>query len=196
MSLNVHQLIGLCLVLFAVYWFISAGSAKPIKETRGWLSGRWYSLLTLPGFLLIVDFKFLARLGVPVDLLAMPVIPPGSIGDAFSIVLAIAGLAIAIAARRALGSNWSGSVAIKTDHALITSGLYCYVRHPIYTGVLTMATGAALSFGTLGACLGLPLVVLSLVFKLRDEERILSQYFPQEYPAYKQRTKALIPFIW
>ncbi len=196
MSLNVHQIIGICLILFALYWFVSAPSAKPIKETRGWLAGRWYTLLTLPGFLLVVDFRFLGRLGVPVDLLATPMISPGALGGVLSVLLAVAGLAIAIAARRTLGGNWSGSVAIKTDHELVTTGLYRYVRHPIYTGILTMMIGAAISFGTVGACIGLPLVALSLVLKLRDEERVLAQYFPNDYPAYKQRTRAIIPFIW
>src|SRR4029077_18501762 len=43
------------------------------------------------------------------------------------------GLLFSIWARAYLGSNWSGAIAIKQDHELITSGPYSIVRHPIYT---------------------------------------------------------------
>lgn len=46
----------------------------------------------------------------------------------------------------------------------------------------------------IGVCLNL--FALSLVLELRDEERVVSQYFPNDYPAYERCTKAIIPFIW
>jgi protein-S-isoprenylcysteine O-methyltransferase Ste14 len=42
-------------------------------------------------------------------------------------------------ARRHLGRNWSASVAIKEDHALVRRGPYRYLRHPIYARLLRTA---------------------------------------------------------
>lgn len=50
----------------------------------------------------------------------------------------VAGLIVAVVARRMLAGNWSGAVALKKDHELITTGFYQYVRHPIYAGMLLM----------------------------------------------------------
>jgi protein-S-isoprenylcysteine O-methyltransferase Ste14 len=98
-------------------------------------------------------------------------------------------------ARRALAGNWSRAVAFKEDHELITTGLYRYVRHPIYTGVLLMVLATALFVGTLSAAIGFIIIVLGLWSKLRAEEELLTKHFPKEYPAYKDRTKALIPYV-
>lgn len=46
----------------------------------------------------------------------------------------------------------------------------------------------------IGICLNL--FALSLVLELRDEERVVSQYFPNDYAAYERCTKAIILFIW
>lgn len=185
-----------CWLIFLVYWLASAAVVKPIQQTRGWLGGNWYRLLLLPGFLLLLKLKFLARFGPPLtSLWAMPV-PPSLTLDGAGAILTVAGLGIAIVARRTLAGNWSGAVALKEGHELITTGVYGLVRHPIYSGMLLMVVGTAVSADTLGACLGLLVIVGAVVLKLRQEEALLSEYFGTAYQAYRQRTKILIPHIW
>jgi len=58
-----------------------------------------------------------------------------------------------------------------------------------------MILSTALSVGTLSAGIGFVIIVLGLWFKLRAEEELLTRHFPKEYPAYKDRTKALIPYV-
>ncbi len=87
------------------------------------------------------------------------------------------------------------ALTILLIHELITTSLYRYVRHPIYTGVLLMVLATALFVGTLSAAIGFIIIVLGLWFKLRAEEKLLTKHFPKEYPAYKERTKALIPYV-
>lgn len=111
-------------------------------------------------------------------------------------ILLASGLVIAIAARRRLASNWSGQVAIQQGHELITRGLYGYVRYPIYAGILLIALGTGFSYDTLSAGIGFLIISIAVYLKLGDEERILSRHFGDEYLSYKQRTKALIPFLW
>lgn len=80
-----------------------------------------------------------------------------------------------------------------TDHSsLRTIGLYRFVRHPIYTGVLLLAVGTA---GKAGAVLDLILAVALtslLIIKARFEERLLAQRFP-EYAAYARSTPRFLP---
>jgi protein-S-isoprenylcysteine O-methyltransferase Ste14 len=59
-----------------------------------------------------------------------------------------------------------------------------------------MILGTALLVGTLSAGIGFLIIALAIWFKLRAEEELLSKHFPREYPAYKNRTKALIPYIF
>ncbi len=191
-----QQIILACWVIFMLYWFISATSVKSNQETKGWLAAYWYRILLFIGALFIVNFRFLARVGIPVKTLATLLIPHSMVIDVLAVILVIAGLMIAIAARRTLAGNWSGAVVIKVGHVLVTTGLYRYVRNPIYSGILTMVLGTALSFGTLGAGIGLLIVGVTIWLKLRGEEVILVKHFSEEYMSYKKRTRSLIPFVW
>lgn len=192
----VQYVIVVCWTIFALYWFISANSVKSTEETKGGLAGNWHSIWLLIGGLFLSNVPFLAKVGVPVSSLTILLIPRSTIVNGVIIVFTVTGLVIATMARRALAGNWSGAVAFKEDHQLITTGLYHYVRHPIYTGILLMVLGTALSDGTLSAGIGFVIIVLSIGFKLRAEEALLTKHFPKEYPAYKNRTKALIPYIF
>ena len=194
--MTIQLFILACWIIFALYWMLSASSVKPIEKTTGWLSGNWYTLLFLLGYAFIVGFRPLARLGVAIGFLGSRLIPASIPLNAVIVSLLSAGLIVAIAARRTLAGNWSSEVAIKAGHELITSGLYSYVRNPIYAGILIMALGTALSFGTASAAIGYLIVVLGVYLKYSDEERILVRHFGSQYTSYKEHTRALIPFLW
>jgi protein-S-isoprenylcysteine O-methyltransferase Ste14 len=192
----VRFLIIACWVIFCLYWVSSARSVKSTQETKGWLAGNWHSIWLLIGGLFLSSPPFLARFGVPISLLTILLIPRSIVVYVVIIVLTVIGLIVAIVARRTLAGNWSRAVAFKEDHELITAGLYHYIRHPIYTGILLMILGTALFVGTLSAGIGFLIIALAIWFKLQAEEELLSKHFPREYPAYKNRTKALIPYIF
>lgn len=78
---------------------------------------------------------------------------------------------------------------------LLTEGPYRWMRHPMYSATLLVVAGwlmgnARWSRGLMA--LGLLVV---LVVKLRYEERLLVQHFP-DYPAYAARTRRLVPWLW
>jgi protein-S-isoprenylcysteine O-methyltransferase Ste14 len=123
------------------------------------------------------------------------VLPRGNGPLLVGAVLVAAGLAFAIWARRHLGRNWSSSVVLKQDHALIRSGPYRWVRHPIYTGILLALLGTAVTIGELRAAIGFALFVVSFVLKSRAEEKWMREVFP-EYEQYRGNTAALIPGIY
>jgi protein-S-isoprenylcysteine O-methyltransferase Ste14 len=85
--------------------------------------------------------------------------------------------------------------SVQENHELVTSGPYHFVRHPIYTGMLVALFGSALVGGTLWL-LYFVAVCAMFVWRVGVEEKFMTETFPQKYPEYKKRTKALIPFMW
>ena len=121
--------------------------------------------------------------------------PVNSILSGIGVIGCIAGMAILISARQHLGRNWSQTVSAKEGHELVTSGPYRYVRHPMYAGGLVAAIGSAIVGG--GAWIFLTVILGALfLWRVGAEDKLLAQQFPNEYPEYKKRTKALIPLVW
>lgn len=109
--------------------------------------------------------------------------------------LTILGIGFAIWARLVLGSNWGMPMTLREDPELITGGPYAFVRHPIYTGITFAMLGTAL---TVGAWWFFVLLVAFGYFLIsaRQEEKDMQARFPDAYPAYRARTKRLIPFVY
>jgi protein-S-isoprenylcysteine O-methyltransferase Ste14 len=105
------------------------------------------------------------------------------------------GTGFAVWARMHLGRNWSARPTTKVGHELVTTGPYAFVRHPIYTGIILSAFGSALA---VGLAWFIPFAVMLVLYlsRIPREERLMTELFPDQYPAYKERTKALIPFVW
>jgi len=167
-----------------VYLIVAAMGVKRDTETH---------LLQSFGLMFAIIAAFLLPY-VPV-FKAVNFAPVNPILSVVGVIVCIAGIIFFISARQHLGRNWSQTVSAKQDHELITSGLYRYVRHPMYTGGLTACIGSAIVCG--GGFVFL-LVLLGAIFLWRvgAEDRLMEQQFPNDYPAYKKRTKALIPFVW
>ena len=114
---------------------------------------------------------------------------------ALGALICASGLCFTIWARRILAGNWSSDVTFKQGHELVKTGPYRFVRHPIYTGLLTMCLGTAIEIGRLRCGLALPLMAAAFWIKLKQEERLMLRHFPDQYPAYQKHVKALIPYV-
>ncbi len=79
------------------------------------------------------------------------------------------------------------------DGALRSNGLYRYVRHPIYTGVIAFAVGSAIPSDNVGVAASAVALVVWLSIKARWEERRLRARYPG-YGAYADRTPRFIPW--
>jgi protein-S-isoprenylcysteine O-methyltransferase Ste14 len=93
-----------------------------------------------------------------------------------------------------LGRNWGMPTTQRAEPELVTSGPYRFVRHPIYTGLLTAILGTALVNNLLGLIVVAVLIAYFYYCGI-IEERNLTVTFPTAYPEYKSRTKMLIPFL-
>jgi protein-S-isoprenylcysteine O-methyltransferase Ste14 len=85
-------------------------------------------------------------------------------------------------------------MSLRQGHELVTSGPYTYVRHPIYTGIMLAMIGSALAVGLLWLLL-FALYFAYFLFSARTEEKMMLAQFPGTYPAYRRRTKMLVPFV-
>ena len=181
-----HEIIGVCWLAFLIAWAILAifygGNSRQRSHSSRALGVR---LLLFVG--IILGVRFSGHIPVP-----QPGVYPTEAAAA-GVVLCIAGLLFATWARVVLGRNWGMPMTLHEDPQLITSGPYRYVRHPIYTGLIAMWIGTSLSY-PLTAIPGAFIIVYT-VFSAVREERDMEQRFPEAYPAYKQRSKMLLPFL-
>ena len=140
-----------------------------------------------------------ALLGVQLSLLAaIFLLPPG---HAWTVpgwvrtgarVLAIAGLVVLGIGLLNLGRSATPLPTPVQGGELRSSGLYRYVRHPIYTGVIAIAVGSAVPSGNLAIAVATLALVAWLTIKARWEERRLGARYPG-YAAYAARTPRFIP---
>lgn len=188
MNLFAAYTVSLCWLLFLLYWIISARRLKPVAERQTRQAAFTYKFPTLLGGLLLWWPDACPGMGT------MLYQRPAGL-RLLAALICLGGLAVACWARATLAGNWSSNVTLKQNHELIQTGPYRWVRHPIYTGLLLMALGTALLGGRLGSWLGCLLMTLGFWIKLKYEEALLLRHFPDTYPAYQQRVKALVPFL-
>jgi len=191
--LNASNIITICWLIFLVYWIANWRSVKPAQETA-WKAPnfRWTELWIIILIILVTHFVF------PKHSLHFLTISSNSplILQIIGIVLTILGLIIAIFARKTLADNWSSDVELKKDHKLITNGVYRYIRHPIYTGIICMGLGAIIVDQSIIVVLFYVCMAIFLIYKMKKEETLLLKHFPKEYQEYMKKTKALIPYIY
>jgi protein-S-isoprenylcysteine O-methyltransferase Ste14 len=109
-----------------------------------------------------------------------------------SLLLVIAGTAFAICAVLVLGRSIS---ILPEARRLVTSGPYALVRHPLYLGEIVALAGVALPYMSAWALLLLGLVCAFQLQRMKYEELVLSQSFP-EYGDYMARTARLVPGVY
>jgi protein-S-isoprenylcysteine O-methyltransferase Ste14 len=116
---------------------------------------------------------------------------------ATGVVLLSLGLWLFYRSHADLSTNWSVSLDIRENHALITSGVYRRVRHPMYSAILLQAVGQALVVPNwiVGAVyLGAFILMFSL--RVGPEEQMMLQHFGERYEIYMRNSQRLIPLVW
>ena len=172
--------VGIAWAVFWIGWLLSALTAKRGTRRFGGFGPRGIAVIAV-----IVLVRGFRGGSLEVHSLAL-----GVVGAA----VFAAGVALAIWARLILGRNWGMPMTQKLEPELITAGPYRLIRHPIYTGILLGLIGTALVTNLIG--LGIALILGAyFIYSATVEERNLTATFPTAYPAYRARTKMLIPFV-
>ncbi|MCB2210921.1 isoprenylcysteine carboxylmethyltransferase family protein [bacterium] len=117
--------------------------------------------------------------------------------SAISIGLLVVGAAMRWTAIRQLGKRFTVAVEIQHDHTLMRSGMYRFVRHPSYSGLMLEFLGLTVYFNNwITQLLILVPITISLFYRIRVEEQALLEQFGAEYEDYMKQTVRLIPGLW
>ena len=177
-------------VTLGAIWLAAAAGKKPTIRRQP-LPGRFLTFAVL-----LLGFAMNAGPYFNFGWLGARFVPYGNASFYTGFAITVLGCAFAVWARLTLGGNWSGRPSLMLGHELITKGPYALARHPIYTGLLMATAGTALALGEWRNLLGALFVLAGLLFKMRDEEKIMLDAFPAAYPAYRRRVKALVPGVF
>ncbi|HAN20976.1 MAG: hypothetical protein A2Y15_03185 [Clostridiales bacterium GWF2_36_10] len=112
----------------------------------------------------------------------------------FGTIFIIIGTIINVFGRLKLKSNWGNQIKIYENHTLTTTGIYKYIRHPLYSSTILMLYGFSLLFINpvvfiLNSILFLPF----MIHRARLEDEMLLLTFKDTYSEYKSKTGLFIP---
>jgi protein-S-isoprenylcysteine O-methyltransferase Ste14 len=173
------------------YWFLTerlAHKQKPLLQKRTHIDILERGATMSLGLLIGMQLLFLRLLPFPNT----------SILQAGGVILVLVGIGISIQARVNLGANWAHAAdyQIKKNHTLVITGIYKYIRHPIYIGMSLAYVGAEI---VAGSWLFLPLIPILGFISMRQavkEETLLNEKFGEMYERYKESSFRFIPFIY
>jgi protein-S-isoprenylcysteine O-methyltransferase Ste14 len=108
----------------------------------------------------------------------------------------VTGFVIRMLARRTLGKFFSTQLRVLDDHEIVTDGIYHYIRHPAYLGLLFIFLAVPLLFYSLYGFILIVLGIPDVIYRIRREESMLITRFGNAYLKYMKTSKKLLPFIY
>jgi protein-S-isoprenylcysteine O-methyltransferase Ste14 len=114
-----------------------------------------------------------------------------------SIVVLVLGLAIRWTAILSLGKSFSANVAIQPSQTSYRKGLYRWVRHPSYLGMLVIFLAIGIhSRNWISLFVVLIPTTVALLYRIHIEEIALNHAFGDAYAFYSKTTCRLLPFVY
>ena len=154
-------------------------SSTAVRDSRG----RWGILLQMVGYSVLWQGHFW---------LYAPAI--------WQVWLSTTLLAIAVllswTGARALGRHLRFEAALRTDHKLVQTGPYRFIRHPIYASMLCLLTGTGVMIASpMLFAAALVIFLIGTEIRVRIEDRLLAEHFGPDCVAYRRRVRAYIPLV-
>jgi protein-S-isoprenylcysteine O-methyltransferase Ste14 len=119
-----------------------------------------------------------------------------SIISGIGVLTILSGFIISFFANKEIGENWSASIDKDNSQKLVTSGIYSYVRHPLYFSGIIIFIGTIFYFQSWWSIAVLFPCFLIINWRLKYEEENLILLFGNEYKEYMRKTKKIIPFLY
>jgi len=111
-------------------------------------------------------------------------------------VLYAAAIALLWRSHADLGRAWSPRVEVRDGQTLVTTGVYRYIRHPMYAAHLLWSLGQALMLpNVLAGPVALVVMILFCRIRIPREEDLMLEQFGRHYQRYKARTGRILPRI-
>ena len=149
----------------------------------------------------LLGWAFLAAMGTLLLAPALNAFQFGAMGPAavgwVGIGLMVGGIALRFWATRVLGRFYTRTLRAAADQQVIDHGPYKVLRHPGYSGVLLMWTGAGFAALNWIAATALTLGMCGAYrYRIRCEEDMLRCALGRPYETYMLRTWRLVPFVY
>ena len=127
----------------------------------------------------------------------LPVLQPaGVVRTVLGIAIGISAVVMAWQAVAHLGKQFPLHAGLYDDHALVRTGPYAIVRHPIYSSLLAMLTANCLLLTRWPwALLAVAIFIAGTEIRVRSEEKLLRSRFPEEFARYRRQVPAYLPFV-
>ena len=110
--------------------------------------------------------------------------------------ISLAGFALLQWAQITLGRSWSDTPRMMKEQALITSGPYQSIRHPIYTAfILILGSTFFISANLLIGLTWAGMTLLDIASRIGFEESLMLEYFGDQYRDYMKKTGRLLPKV-
>ena len=110
------------------------------------------------------------------------------------VVLSFLSLYYFFVIHKTLGENWSPTLEIIKGHQLIQIGVYKRIRHPMYSQMLIWAIAQCLIISNyIAGFSGLIVWVVFYFIRVPKEEKMMTDYFGEEYMKYKRQTGSILP---
>lgn len=143
----------------------------------------------LPPVWLLLTIGLMALMHVYLPLMEIP----GRLPAIAGMGLLVFGLVMMAWSALGFGRAGTNIVPFQEATALVTSGFYRTTRNPMYLGMALMLIGGALTAGSLGAFLPIPLFVLVIHYQfILGEEQFLEDAFGDDYLEYKHKVRRWI----
>jgi protein-S-isoprenylcysteine O-methyltransferase len=96
-----------------------------------------------------------------------------------------------------LGRNYQlGGTAPRGTDAMIVTGPYRLIRHPMYAAALSISFGLACLVQSIAFFVVFFIYIVLILLLIPFEEKGLHQAYGGNYVAYKQTTARLFPFVY
>ncbi len=116
---------------------------------------------------------------------------------ATGMALFVIGFTVRIYSILTLKQYFNYSVAKVANHKLIETGPYKFIRHPGYLGQLMIFFGISASISNwLSILLMMIPVTLGYLYRIKVEEKFMTDQLGEDYRQYQGRTKRIIPMLY
>lgn len=110
-------------------------------------------------------------------------------------IIAVSGMALEFSTQIYLGKNYSTTLHIGEEQTLITTGPYQYMRHPMYTALITVGIGLGSLSSSWYFLLPFLAALVVVAFRIQKEEDAMIEKFGDRYVKYSQETGRFLPRI-
>lgn len=173
-------------LLFRIRYHDLARRLVNRSEGTGNIAARW----ALGSLLLVATAAYLATPGR----LGWMFVPVPACARAVAVGVGLAALALLVWTHLTLKEEFTSTLALRSDHRLITTGPYRYVRHPMYSAyfALFLAAGTFTRSWLIGG-LGISVIGTLMTTRLAREEAMLQKRFGLLYVEYASNTGRFLP---